>query len=35
MTKEIRALLEKAAALAYATKDFDLFREIRRTLDAC
>ena len=34
MTKEIRALLEKSAALAYATKDFDLFREIRRALDA-
>lgn len=35
MTKEIRALLEKSAALAYATKDFDLFREIRRALDSC
>ncbi len=34
MTAEIRALLEKAAAPAYATKDFDLFREIRRALDA-
>lgn len=34
MTQEIRALLEKSAALAYATKDFDIFREIRRDLDA-
>lgn len=34
MTREIRALLERSAALSYATKDFDLFREIRRALDA-
>ena len=34
MTQEIRALLEKSAALAYATKEFALFREIRRALDA-
>lgn len=32
MTAEIRALLEKAASLAYSHKDFALYEEIRRAL---
>ena len=34
MSAEVRALLERAAQTAYAAKDFALFREIRRALDA-